>query len=60
LVLQLKSRAVKMVFSAGMDSKTAALARVAQRLDPLTREVERLSRFTERNKIYAYCFCGVE
>ena len=60
LVLQLKSRAVKMVFSAGMDSKTAALARVAQRLDPLTREVERLSRFTERNKIYAYCFCGAE
>jgi protease IV len=60
LVLQLKSRAVKMVFSAGMDSKTAALVRVAQRLDPLTREVERLSRFTERNKIYAYCFCGVE
>jgi protease IV len=60
LVLQLKSRAIKMVFSAGMDSKTAALARVAQRLDPLTREVERLSRFTERNKIYAYCFCGAD
>ena len=60
LVLQLKSKAVKAVFSAGMDSKTTALVRVAQKFDPLTREIERLSRFTERNKIYAYCFCGVE
>jgi protease-4 len=58
LVLQLKSKAVKAVFSAGMDSKTTALVRVAQKFDPLTREIERLSRFTERNKIYAYCFCG--
>jgi len=60
LVLQLKSKAVKAVFSAGMDSKTTALVRVAQKFDPLTREIERLSRFTERNKVYAYCFCGVE
>jgi hypothetical protein len=51
---------VKAVFSAGMDSKTTALVRVAQKFDPLTREIERLSRFTERNKVYAYCFCGVE
>jgi protease IV len=58
LVLQLKSKAVKAVFSAGMDSKTTALVRVAQKFDPLTREIERLSRFTERNKVYAYCFCG--
>jgi protease-4 len=60
LVLQLKSRAVKTLLSAVMDEKTAALARVAQKFDPLTREVERLSRFTEPNKIYAYCFCGVD
>ncbi|MGH8208815.1 MAG: signal peptide peptidase SppA, partial [Steroidobacteraceae bacterium] len=60
LVLQLKSRAIKTLLSAGMDEKTAALARVAQRFDPLSREVERLSRFTEPNKIYAYCFCGPE
>jgi hypothetical protein len=43
-----------------MDSKTSALARVAQKFDPLAREVERLSRFTERNKVYAYCFCGAD
>jgi protease IV len=60
LVLQLKSKAVKAVFSVGMDSKTTALVRVAQKFDPLTREIERLSRFTERNKVYAYCFCGAE
>jgi protease IV len=60
LVLQLKSRAVKTVVAAVMDEKSAALARVAQRLDPLTREVQRLSRFTEPNKVYAYCFCGIE
>ncbi|MDB6010293.1 MAG: hypothetical protein JWL65_2543 [Gammaproteobacteria bacterium] len=60
LVLQFKSKAVKTVLSAVVDEKTAALARVAQKFDPLTREIERLSRFTERNKVYAYCFCGVE
>jgi protease-4 len=60
LVLQLKSRAVKAVLSAAIDDKTAALARVAQKFDPLTREVERLSRFTEPNKVYAYCFCGAQ
>ena len=58
LVLQLKSKALKALLSAGVDDKTAALARVAHKLDPLTREVERLSRFTEPNKVYAYCFCG--
>ena len=60
LVLQFKSKAVKAVLSAGMDEKTAAFARVARKFDPLTREIERLSRFTERNKVYAYCFCGSE
>ena len=60
LVLQFKSKAVKTVLSAVVDEKTTALARVAQKFDPLTREIERLSRFTERNKVYAYCFCGVE
>jgi protease-4 len=60
LVLQLKGRAVKVALSLAMDDKTAALVRVAHRFDPLTREVERLSHFTEPNKIYAYCFCGVD
>ena len=58
LVLQLKSKAAKTVVRALMDEKSVAFAHVAQRLDPLTKEVERLSRFTEPNKVYAYCFCG--
>jgi protease-4 len=57
LVLQLKSRAVKTIVTSVMDEKSIALAHVAQRLDPLTREMERLSRLTEPNKVYAYCFC---
>ena len=60
LVLQLKSTAIKTLLSAGVDNKTAALMQVAHKFDPLTREVERLSRFTEPNKIYAYCFCGAD
>jgi protease-4 len=64
LVLQMKTRAVKALVS--VDSPTSnplahsGLARVAQRFDPLTREVERLSRFTEPNRVYAYCFCRPE
>jgi protease-4 len=60
LVLQMKSRAVKALLSSGLDDQTATIARVARKLDPLTREVERLSRFTEPNKVYAYCFCGAD
>ena len=60
LVLQLKSTAIKTLLSAAVDGKTTALMQVAHELDPLTREVERLSRFTEPNKIYAYCFCGAD
>jgi protease IV len=60
LVLQMKSRAVKLALSAGVDDKTASLIRVAHRFDPLTREMERLARFTEPNKVYAYCFCGAD
>jgi hypothetical protein len=59
-VLQMKSRAVKLALSAGVDDKTASLIRVAHRFDPLTREMERLARFTEPNKVYAYCFCGAD
>ncbi len=58
LVLQLKSSAAKTVVSALMDDKSRAFARVAQKLDPLTKEVDLLSRFTETNRVYAYCFCG--
>jgi protease-4 len=60
LVLQFKTKAVRALVSIGADQKTMALVHVAQRFDPLTREVERLSRLSEPNKVYAYCFCGPE
>jgi protease IV len=59
LVLAMKTRAVKALVSAGSNSSNP-LARVAQRFDPLTREVELLSRFSDPNRIYAYCFCRAE
>jgi protease-4 len=55
LALQLKSRAAHALFRAGPGE--LALAQVAQRFDPLTREVARLSRFSVPNRLYAYCFC---
>lgn len=58
LVLQMKSRVVRAFVRADMHS--SALANVATRLDPLRREVERLSRFSEPNHVYAYCFCGAQ
>jgi protease-4 len=59
LVLAMKTRAVKALVSTDSSSSNP-LARVAQRFDPLTREVELLSRFSDPNRIYAYCFCRAE
>ncbi len=53
LVLQMKTRAVKMAIGSTKDP----LGQVAKRFDPLTQQVELLSRFSEPNKVYAYCFC---
>jgi protease-4 len=58
LVLQAKTRAVRSLMSA--DEHTLALAQVANRFDPLRKEVERLSRFSVPNRLYAYCFCSAE
>jgi protease-4 len=38
----------------------AALAQLAQRLDPVTREAQRLARFSVPNRLYAYCFCEAQ
>jgi hypothetical protein len=48
-----------MVHLSAGDRSLAQIAQVAQRLDPLTREVARLSRFSVPNRLYAYCFCEV-
>jgi protease-4 len=60
LVLQMKTRAVRALVSADEHLGMGELTQVAARFDPLRREVERLSRLSEPNRVYAYCFCGAE
>ncbi|MBV8143917.1 MAG: signal peptide peptidase SppA, partial [Gammaproteobacteria bacterium] len=36
-----------------------ALRGLAERLDPVTKEAQRLARFSAPNRLYAYCFCEV-
>jgi protease IV len=57
LALSFKTRLVGALFRASADQ--GALQHLAERLDPLTREVARLSRFSVPNRLYAYCFCEV-
>jgi protease-4 len=57
LVLAFRTRAVRALLAASPDQ--AALAQLASRLDPVTREAARLARFSVPNRVYAYCFCEV-
>jgi protease-4 len=57
LAMQLRSRAAQLFVSASPNE--LALAELGRRLDPVTREVARLSRFSVPNRLYAYCFCEV-
>lgn len=58
LVLQMKTHTIRALIPS--DEQTRSLAQVAARFDPLRREVERLSRFSQPNHVYAYCFCAAE
>ena len=55
LAMQLKSHLAALLLSASPGE--ASLAQLAQRFDPLTREAQRLARFSAPNRLYAYCFC---
>ena len=57
LALNVKTRLVRTFFHASPDQ--AALAQLAQRLDPVTQQAELLARFSQPNRLYAYCFCEV-
>jgi protease IV len=57
LALELKSKALGVVLH--VSPREQALAQLAQRFDPVTREAERLARFGVPNHLYAYCFCEV-
>jgi protease-4 len=57
LAMQLKSSVAALALRASPGE--AALAQLAQRLDPVAREAQRLARFSAPNRLYAYCFCEV-
>ncbi len=57
LALQLRSRLARLLLRASPGER--ALSELAQRFDPVTREVARLNRFSVPNRLYAYCFCEV-
>jgi protease IV len=56
LALQVKSSVVRMVMDA--DNRARSVAYSLQRLKPLQREIERVARFAEPYRSYAYCFCA--
>jgi protease-4 len=57
LALNLKTALVRMFFHASPDQ--VALVQLAERLDPVTHQAQQLVRFSQPNRLYAYCFCEV-
>jgi protease-4 len=57
LALQLKSHLASLLMRASPGE--LALAQLAQRFDPVTREAQRLARLSAPGRLYAYCFCEV-
>jgi protease-4 len=57
LALQVRVLAIKSLFT--LDERTKRLMRVADKLDPIADEVDRLNRMSVPNRLYAYCFCSV-
>src|SRR5215469_13343412 len=57
LAMQLRTSLVAVLLRASPTE--TALAQLAQQLDPVTREAQRLAHFTVPNRLYAYCFCEV-
>jgi len=57
LALSLETRAARVYLASDPGARSAAL--IAERLDPLAREVEHLSRWMLPNRVYSYCFCTV-
>jgi protease IV len=55
LALSLRSRLAWLLLHASPGE--LALTQLAERLDPVTREAQRLSRFSAPDRLYAHCFC---
>jgi protease-4 len=57
LALEFQTTAIRTMLR--VQGHSGALAALAAQLNPLEREIERFSRFSTANRLYAYCFCGV-
>jgi protease IV len=58
LALAFETNAARVFLSVPPGTQSAAL--VVHQLDPLTREVQHLSRLMLPNRLYSYCFCSVK
>jgi protease-4 len=58
LALQVRVKLIRAVYR--VDDRARRFTQLAERLDPLAREMERFSRLSIPNRPYAYCFCAVQ
>jgi protease IV len=59
LAIAMESKAARVLVSAA-DPRAQSAALITRRLDPLTQEVEHLSRLMAPNRLYSYCFCAAK
>ncbi|MBS0578057.1 MAG: signal peptide peptidase SppA [Proteobacteria bacterium] len=57
LALNVRAKVVGGLYHAGPDER--ALVHLAQKLDPVAHQAQQLERFSQPNRLYAYCFCEV-
>ena len=57
LAMQMRTSLARALLHISPDER--ALAELAERFDPVTREAQRLARLSVPNRLYAYCFCEV-
>jgi protease-4 len=57
--LAMSFRSQMILWFGAASAEQRALAQVAQRFDPITRQVLQLSRMSAPDRLYAYCFCEV-
>jgi protease IV len=57
VAMQMRTGLARLIFHVSPDER--ALAELAARFDPVTREAQRLARLSVPNRVYAYCFCEV-
>jgi protease-4 len=61
LALQVKVKAMSSMSDAlRVDAPTRHLIQMAEKLDPVAKELDRLNRLSVPNRVYAYCFCNAQ